>query len=395
MAPRLLSCSLLVLALLPVVTALGVVPSSQEVVYEPGKTVTYPLKIVNSDGAARQVLLYVEGELSGVVSLDRATIDFSQGDTEELVTVTVKQPSAMAVQGKREGSVVVREIPRGGGQITASLTVSSKLYLVVPYTGTYAEMRLFVGEFERGKTGNFVAELSNLGTEDIAAASVYVKVYDARTDAQVASLVSGEERVERKSKKLFTISWTPDVPNGAYRVVATASYDGRTVEDQKALLLGRQSIAIESITVKDFRLGGIARFDILLRNEWSDEIKDVHAEVAVRKGESRFASSATQTVTLEPLGSQEVSAYWDTDKVVPGNYELEVSLFYGDQVAKKTFPITVTQDRIDTGFTGQAVSSARTGEDRILQPIYLLIVLVIIVLVVNIMLFRKLLKKKA
>ena len=280
-------------------TALGVVPSSHDILYEPGKEVSYQLKVVNNGGQPRQVILYAEGELANVISFDTSVIDFQSGQEEQLVTVKLNQPNSMAVQGKREGRIVVRELPQGGGQISAILTIVSKLFLVVPYEGTYAETRLFVGEFQSGKQGNFVVEIHNLGSDDITAAQVFIKIYNPRTNQEMASLISNEERVEKKKKELITIPWTPDLPNGAYKAVATSVYDGNSVDDQKLFFLGKQSISIDSITVKDFKLGGIARFDILLRSEWSDEISDVH-----RESRAKTISRAVGMFLLDAAGDE-------------------------------------------------------------------------------------------
>ncbi|MBN1274972.1 hypothetical protein JXA12_01645 [Candidatus Woesearchaeota archaeon] len=389
--PRLAFLLLTSALLTSMASGLGVVPSSHELTFEPGKTTTYKLKVVNNDGDARQVLLYTDGELSSIISLSDSLISFAEDEEERIVTVTVLQPERLAVQGRLQGRIIARDLSLTSGQLGASLSVVSRLDLIVPYTGTYAELKLFVGDLQAGKQGNFVAELANLGLEDIASAQVYVNVLDARTDDVVASLVSDDVRVPKGTKKLFTIPWSPEVPNGVYKAVATAVYDGDSVEDQKVFSIGSRSVRVSSISVDDFSLGGIAKFDILLRNEWSGVIEDVHAEVQVRRGESLFASSTTQTITLQPLQSQAVNAYWDTKNVVTGGYDLVVTLFHGDAVEERVFPITVTQRGIDTGFTAQVVSGREGGES---SAIYLLVALVVVVLVVNAVLFRKLFRRK-
>lgn len=382
------------LLLLATVQALGVVPSSQEFVFTPDKVVSYQIKVLNNDGRERQVVFYTEGELSSYISLDASAMVFEEGETEKYLTVTLEQPSSFAAQGRREGRIIAREIPQAGGQITATLTVASKLFVVVPYAGTYAESKLFVSTFEQGKQGTFVVELNNLGENDIAQAQAFIKVFNPQSGEEVASLMSGEVRVPKKTKQLINVYWTPSIPKGLYKAVATITYDGQVAEDQKVFTLGSQSIVIDSITVSDFSLGGIARFDVLLRNEWSDTIDDVYAEVEVLKGSDKYASSTTQTVDIEPLGTRLVNAYWDTQNVVPGSYDLKVSLFYQGQVTEKTFPITVRQDAIDTGFTGQVISSGVSNSSGGGNAMTILIILVVVVLITNILLFTRFMKKK-
>ncbi len=375
--------------------ALGVVPSSNEITFSPDAKVVDKLKIINDGGASKQVVVYAEGELSKYISLPQSIISFNDGETEKLITYSVNIPSSFAVQGRHEGRIVLRELASSNSQISASLSVVSKVIIIVPYSGKYAEMRVFVGDFNVNKMSNFVIELNNLGTEDITSAQAHVKVISLYSGKEVASLFSDEARVPKKSKKLFTIHWTPNVPMGVYKVLASVVYDNHVVEDQKLLTIGSENIAIDSISVSDFKLGGIAKFDILLRNEWSSEINGVYAQVSVSKGSETFASSTTQTVSLPPLGSMVVNAYWDTNKVVPGSYDLKIKLFFGDSIVEKTFPIVVTQDKIDTGFTANVVSPQNSSSGSSNNSvIYLLVFLVIIILIINILLYLKFVRKR-
>lgn len=379
------------------VSAIGVVPSSYDITYEAGKSISYQLKIVNNDKQSKQVFIYAEGELSSNIGFDKSILDFTAGEESKIITVTVSQPTSVSKQGKIESKIVVREIPSGGGQISASTSVVSKLTLVVPYDKSYAEAKLFVGNFESGKQNNFVVEVTNLGSQDITSSRSMLSVIKARTGEELVTLLSEEARIPKSSKRLFTISWTPSVPNGVYEVKALTIYDGKSVEDTKTFSIGSQSISIQGINVQNFNLGGIAKFDVLLKNDWGEKINDVYAEIQVFDGNNLFASSTTQTVSLEALQTQQVNAYWDTNKVIPGKYDLKISIFYNGKVSERTFPIIVKQDSIDTGFTGNVIggsSSSGKNSDGSGNGVYLLALLIIVVLVTNVILFKKLLNKK-
>ncbi len=380
------------------VSALGVVPSSKEILFTPNKQLVNKLKVLNNDGGPRDVVLYPEGELSQYITLADSMLSFKDGETEKITTYTINQPSSFAVEGEHEGKIIVRELPTAGNQVVASLSIASKITLVVPYSKKFAKMRLFVGDFDVNKRSNFVLELNNLGTEDITSAQARVKIIDLHSKQDVVTLISDESRVPKKQKKLFTIPWTANVPRGVYQVIASIVYDGKVVEDQKVLTIGSESISISDISVKTFKLGGIAKFDILLSNEWSSDIDDVYARIDITKQTDTFASSTTQTVVLPALGSVVVNAYWDTDKVVPGNYDLKVTLFYGDTAQEKTYPITVTQNSIDTGFTGQVIGKGPTSRSPSGTSgtgiIYLLVILVMVILALNIVIYVKFIKKR-
>ena len=394
MRPSLPLLALTLLLILPAVSSLGVVPSSHEVSFEAGTTSTYKLKIVNNDLTAKDVTLSAEGDLAPFISLDQEHIAFQEGERERFVTVTFHQPSSSEVKGVISGRVVARESTDNGGQIAASLSVSSRLDLLVPYDGAYARSSLFIGDLSPGVQGDFVIQVDNQGDEDIAQAQVFLKVYGADDGRLVATIPSVSKRIPLHGKELFTLHWTPDVPSGSYRALATVAYDGRTDETEKAFVIGKREVSVDAITVNEFSLGGIAKFNVLLRNEWNDELDDVHASVEVFKDGRKYSSSATQTVSLPSLGSQLVNAYWDTSGVIPGSYDLKITVFYGDDVSQKTFPITVKQDGIKTGLSGQVVGAENGSEAGSSGALYLLILLVLIVLVINVMLFRKMIRKR-
>lgn len=387
-----IAATLLMLLLIPhFSSALGVIPSSHHASYEAGEDYTYRLKVVNNGGEATTVSLEAEGDLEPYLDLSQEHLSFRRGETERFVTATLHQPSSTARKGEVTGRIIIREQAGGQGQIGATVAVASKLTLLVPYDGAYAESKLYVGRFTPGQRGNFVVEVKNKGDEDVTDAQVFLKVRKATTGEEVASLASDTRRVPAGGLKHFSIPWRAATTPGNYRVTATTVYADESVEDEKAFRIGQATVVVDDLAVKDFSLGGIAKFDILLRNEWGGPLEDVHATIQVRDGDESYATSTTQSVDLEPLQAKRVSAYWDTENVVPGKYEMDVTTFYKDKTTEKTFPITVRQDDIKTGFTGRVTGSEEGDDD---MTLYLLVLLVLIVLVTNILLFRKLSRKK-
>ncbi len=375
------------------VFSLGVLPSHFDLVASPGSEQSFPVKILNNDGSPRKVVLLFEGDLASYLSVDNSLLSFSEGESEKVVTITINQPSSFPRKGPWEARLKVTELPSSSATVSAALSVSSVIRLFVPYDGVYAEGRLFVGEFKPRSPNDFVVEVVNLGSEDIADARAFFKVVSL-DGSEVASLVSDSSRIVKGSKKLLSARWSADAPPGVYKVVATVVYDGQSFELQKIFSLGSPRVSIDDISVKDFSLGGIAKFDILVRNEWSDSLSGVHAEFSVVDSSgSKFANGVTQSVDLAPLSANIITAYWDTKNVVPGSYFLRLRVFFDDSVFEKTFPITVSQDKIDTGFSTGNVVSVSSGSSSDNGLLYLLVFLVALVLVVNLFLVRRLLKK--
>jgi len=191
------------------------------------------------------------------------------------------------------------------------------------------------------------------------------------------------------------LKWTPLYGYGDFMAEATLIYDGESKTEKAEFKVGETNINIGSISVDKFNLGGIAKFDIMLESQWNKMIEDVKAIVDVMQGTKIYTSSRTETVNLEPYEKQQVSAYWDTDKVIPGKYEMKVSLFYLGTVDEKFFDILVEQDKITTTPVGQVIQT-NDGEESstILNSIYLLILLVIILIGINVFIYLKKLRPK-
>ena len=377
------------LTILPSAQALGVIPSNHQKTFEPQGTYEYQIKVV-SDDITKQVVVYSEGALTEYISIDKTYLTFKEGEKEQFITIKIKQPRSFEKQGLLEEKIIVRDVSANQGQVGATLSVISKFSLLVPYENSYAETKLYVSDFSQEKKSNFVIEINNLGLEDITNAHAFIKIINPYTNQVLTTINSEELRIPKKTKKHVTLPWTPSIPNGMYQAIATTTYNDKSSTHEKTFFIGSESISTETITVNNFQLGGIAKFNLLLKNEWNLPLENVHAIITIKQGTTTYESSTTQSITLDSLESKLVNGYWDTNKVIPGSYDLEVKLYYNDKITSKTFPIVVKQNSIDTGFTANVVKEG--GQE--LNPTYLLILLVIIVLIINIILFKKLFKKK-
>ncbi len=374
------------------VLALGVAPSSTDMVFSPNSEQSVEMAILNNDNRDITVVIYAEGELAEYISISEPLIDISSSQQKVKTSYKVSMPSKIDKQGLHETNIVIREIPKTTGGETAvgaSLAIISKLNLFVPYTGKYAEIKLMAPHFELNKESNFAVEVHNLGTEKILTGYVVIDIYGPLNN-KIKTLTSKEFSLDSKQKTVVVVPWTPDISSGEYVAEATLVYDEKETKEKKAFTLGELSVSIESISVENFRLGGIAKFDILVANNWNTPIPNVYATTTVtdNKG-TEYLQFKTAALDVPAFGREKLEAYWDTSKVLPGPYKLDIVLNYLGKTSRKLFDISVEQNRILVS----AAAVAPAVQTTIMRIVYILIILVGALIVINVLMLLRNKKK--
>jgi hypothetical protein len=400
MRSKLLVWLALAILLVGTVSALGIAPGHTDIIFEPNAQQTVKLKLVNTGGQELQVVLYADGELAPYISFEQPLIQFSQGEEEKYANYTIKLPTSFDKQGPHTADIVARGLPPpskpGEKGMSASVAIASKLNVMVPYSGSYAEINLFSPSFEQGKESNFVVEVRNLGTEDLLQAQLVIDVLGPLNN-RITLLKSGSFNLASKQSKIVPIKWTPDIGLGNYKAVATLIYNGVNAKDEKTFTIGNLGIEIVDISVKDFKLGNIAMFNIMLQNNWNENISGVYGDITIKDDSGKkYTNFKTASVNLGQGDKQPIQAYWDTKTVGPGKYKLDVILNYLGKSSEKIFDILVSLDKIDTNLGGMAITEQEKTKGFLVYGIYLVIFLLIItiIIVIKILIALKKLKVK-
>jgi len=387
---------IVMIALANQIYALGIAPSHVDVIFEPGLEKTIQLKVINNDYKDFDAVVYAEGALAEYITIDEPMIKLSKDQDSKIISYNLKLPQSLEKQGLHEARIIVREIPKetkGGTTITASLAVASKLNVMVPYKGKYAEIKLFVTDFKQDKESNFAVEVINLGTEDILEAKAVIDIYGPLNN-KLETVTSNKASVQSKNKEILIAKWTPKLRPGSYHAVATLIYDELNTKDEKSFTIGTLELEIVSISVTDFRLGGIAKFDILVENNWNMEIPNVYAETTVKDNKEKiYTQFKTASVNIPAFGKQELNAYWDTAKVIPGAYKFDIILNYLGQKTEKIFDIMVEYDKITATLAGQVIGVEGEEKPALVKSVYILIFLVVILIIFNIVIYFKKIRK--
>ncbi len=393
---KLILLIIVILALANQSYALGIAPSHVDVTFESGLEKTIQLKVMNNAYKDFDAVVYVEGTLAEYIIIDEPMVKLTKDQDSKIISYKIKLPQSLEKQGLHEASIVVREIPKdtkSGTTVTANVAVVSKLKVMVPYKGKYAEIKLFVTNFKQNQESNFAVEVINLGTENILDAYAIINIYDPLNN-KIATTTSNKVQINSKNKEILIAKWAPNIGSGNYRAVATLMYDGLNTKDEKPFTIGIFELDIASISVSNFKLGGIAKFDILVENNWNEEVPNVFAETSVKDDKEKvYTQFKTASADIPAFGSQELNAYWDTAKVIPGAYKLDIVLNYLGQKTEKIFDIMVEYDKITASLVGKAIAVEEEEKPAVLKSVYILIFLVVILIIFNVIIYFKKVRK--
>jgi len=365
------------------VYSLGVAPARNTIEFEPEFEEEFDMKIYNSAYKDMKVRIYAEGDLGEDIELDQTELIFSSDEEYKVVRYKVKLPRKLEPPGDHMNNIVIREVPidsdSEGAVIGSSVAVVHQIVVKVPYPGIYAIAELRILESRSLDKVDFVASVSNLGSDKIDAARGLIDIYDSNNQL-VVSLETNLDSVNSKQTNGLAATWDKDVELGKYLAKLTLTYDGQVAEDQREFYVGKLFVDIIDIVVEGFRLGEIAKFVILVENQWPDQINDVYTEFVFSKMGQEVAIVKSASETIDALFTGELIAYWDTVGVEEGIYDTVINLHYNDQKIEKDMKTYVGIDSITFDLFGAGAVIADTGG---LDKMNLAIIAVIVLLLAN------------
>jgi hypothetical protein len=387
----------LVLLLFNSVLGLGVTPGRTTINYEPGLEREVSFSILNNEHKNMKVFLTVQGELNQSVTLFDGLVEFMPNEESKSFKYKIKLPTEIAGDsGLHRAEIVALEVPESsvdGVYVGATVAVVSQLHVQVPCPGKCIETDLNILDSEENTTATFIVPILNRGKLGIGDARAIIDVYNGLNekidiiDTDFLPIGPGE-RTELSGK------WEIIVPSGNYLAKVTVFYDGESKSFEKEFLVGSQKLSIESILVNNFRLGEIAKLQILVENKFDEELKSVFANLLVYNEDNRvMADVRSATETILPLSKTELIAYWDTIGVEEGEYGGKLMVRYGEKSTDKNLVLKVSEDSLDIFGVGYAI---RPDGGKGIDITFILTVLVVILLVANLswfIFFRRYMKR--
>jgi len=385
------------------VIALGITPARKTIDYKAGESYTVEFSIVNNKQEEMEVAIFVEGDLADRIKLSESYLKFGANENSKSVKYSFTVPSDL-IPGLSETRIIARELPTSkaheGALVTATVAVTHQLHIMVPYPGKYATIELKT--VQTGKTDfvSFLMPVNNFGTQDIVSVKGIIDIYGP-TNEKITTVNTAEGSVKSQERIDLTATWTGDINPGKYYAKAIAIYDGETTEEvEKVFNVGEIDLEILEIRVnEDFRLGDIAKFNILLENKWAEELKEVYAEMVVytldNKEVIRFRSA---TEPIAALGKQELIAYWDTAGIKEGEYKTTLILHYDGNTKEEELKTIVSLNDIKFsvyGVTGQvAYSGDSSGFFKSESTLFMIVLILVGVNIFWFVYFKKRKKNK-
>jgi hypothetical protein len=265
-----------------------------------------------------------------------------------------------------EAEIVIREtgVSFAEKEVSVNYLVSvvSQFYVMVPYPGKYIKAELNILEGKPGEEVSFFVPVYNLGEDDISKAKAIISIFDK--DKKIAEFETNEKPVKSKQRVELVGRWLANVTPGLYHVAALVNYDGASVKLEKKLFVGEFLIKLLDISVKNFKLGDIAKFNILVENIGNIPLEDVYSRMLINDEVGKeIAKIESMPSPVEALAKEELISYWDTERVSKGDYSGKIILGYSDKSAERPIRMFVDENSIRTeivGITAYAITRAET-----------------------------------
>lgn len=389
---------LILILILPFVTSIGITPARTTINFEPGLEKNIGISVVNSESKDVNLVVAVQGELAEYVTLPETALSMSASQSSREINYNFKLPNELS-PGLHTAEIVVLQLPEAGelGEafIGAALAVVSQLYVNVPYPGKYAEADLSVFNLDDGNV-QFVIPVLSRGEFDLVSVRANIDIFTSLNE-KVATLNTNEIKVLSGERKEVTALWdTTNINSGPYRAVATLIYDGEIITLTRNFNLGKKRLNIESIEINDFILGDIAKFEILINNEWSETVKGAYAQILVRndKGEL-MVDFKSPTYDIESLDKVLMTSFWDTEGVRVGTYDSSLLLHYEGLTDEQDLQLEVNENSINVVGLGFVISERKgeVGENRLLTFLVIGVILLILINIGWFLFLRRRLKK--
>lgn len=342
------------------VLALGISPAKIETEFELNKEQEFTVNVINNEAKTIDVAMYAQGELGEYVKFKPSKIKMEPSDYSKPVQFSLKLPKEIETPGVNEILVTAKEIvPNKEDQpivIGSSVSVISVLKVNVPYQGKYATANIYVSEAEPGSEATIAIEVKNLGKEKITRAKATVNIINPEGES-AATLNTDEKSIEPGTKRELITKWTP-TEAGTYKAVSLINYDEKQTTATKEFQVGNFFLRLLSVTVKNFKLGGIAKFDILTQNIGNEMIMQAFSKIMLDKNNQKIMDAESNRVDMNKGETRVMNIYWDTEGVAKGIYYGIVRLVYLDKSSEKKIKMTINENEIETEIlpTGFAIA---------------------------------------
>jgi hypothetical protein len=352
--------------------------------------------VINSDHKNANFVVYVQGDLNESIMLRETSFSMKSSEEERILAFDIQFPESL-LPGPHQAEVVVLQLPDSSSSkgigASAALAVATQVDVYVSYPGKYVESEMKVSGGDTNK--KIVIALLGRGKQKVEHAYADIEIYDSKGNL-VKTLKTNEVSVSEYERKEVYADWEANVSSGKYVARAVLHYDDASDILEANFEVGELLLDLQQISVKNFHLGEIAKFDMIVQNKWSEMISDAYAELRVFDSSMNEIGDMKSAAYSIPSGMQTtMNLYWDTKDIVEGLYKANVVLNYAEKKTQQDLQLDVKPNSIDVIGLGYVISSATTssGNKGLIIIIVSLVILIILINVSWFLFLRKRFKK--
>jgi len=156
------------------------------------------------------------------------------------------------------------------------------------------------------------------------------------------------------------------------------------------------ALELQQVSVDDFQLGQIAKFEMLIESRESRELTNVYSQTNIFNEKNELmADFKSQTYDVPANSKKLLVSYWDTKGVREGSYDSKIFLKYEDKSIEKKLKFEVSSNEIRVIGLGYVISQKSGGDSSNLILILVGVIIVLVLLNVSwFFFFRKKMKSK-
>jgi len=375
--------------------ALGITPGRTTLDFSSELNKKVDFTIINSEHKNMNIQVSVGGELGKYISLNEESLKMLSSEETRKASYEINLPQNLS-PGLHTAEIVVMQLPEGSekgrASVGAALAVATQVYVHVPYPGKYVKAELKVMGTENKK--RFVIPLESLGNKEITDVEAEIYIYDLegkeleRLKTNKASLKSAEV------KEIFA-EWDVNISVGKYKAKAVLNYDGEELLLEKDFEIGEMVLDLQQIFVNDFKLGDIAKFNMIVKNKWNQQIENAYAEMRIyddKMNEIDDLKSATYNIPAEMQTT--INYYWDTENISKGLYNANIILYYSEKKTQQDLKLDVGSNTINVVGLGYVISSESKPNNSVVNLLFIIIGFLVLLNLLWFLVLRKYLTKR-
>ena len=325
--------------------AIGISPPKSIIYFEPNGVESVNFYVVNMGESESRVKIFFEGDLLDLITWDEQTVDLNPGEKKDF-SFLLNMPSSFDTPGDHRVDLIAQEIPieeeSGGTFIGAVTSVTSPVYIRVPFEGPYLGTKLNIDSSSVGQIVKLKVFLENLGSVPLNDFQGKINIVDA--SGEIIKEITFVESLDLNEFKEIELLWdSSGIDSGIYIGKLLINYNGKIAESEYEFRMGDVFVKILDYQ-KELTTGKINNYVVNVGSEWNDVIHDVYVKLMINVGEEGYNFKST-SFDLGSWEEKEIKMYVALDdgisKLPAGEYDATIGVFYEELSNNEDFTLQI------------------------------------------------------